>query len=84
LNRRRPASEPQVEPVIVEPCWTLVGPEATELTCAIYRHVHGVEVRCGFAKDVMHTEYAASVESARIIAVEWRRALLENGIFTVA
>jgi hypothetical protein len=73
-----------VAPVMVESCWAVIGLRGHVLACAIYHHEHRVELRSCFGEEVMRSQYVRAIETARALAVEWRRALLESGIYTEA
>lgn len=82
----RKSSGPRAEPPLperIELCWRMKGPNGRILECAIFRHAaQGVEVRCGFGEDdLIRSQLAPEIGTARDVAEDWRRAVLANGGF---
>jgi hypothetical protein len=66
----------------VEISWRMKGPSNRILECAIYRHLAGVEVRCGYGEDdLLRSQTAPEIGTARDIAEQWRQAMLAKGGF---
>lgn len=82
LVPRPPAPEPRLE--LLEECWRLQSQHSHRiLTCGIYRTDLGLEVRCGYEPDdLLRSQYAAEIGSARAIAEEWRQAVVAKDGFT--
>jgi hypothetical protein len=79
--RRRPPIEPRLE--LVEMCWRFVGPSRKVFECGVYRTDVSLEVRAGYGPDdLVRSERAVEVGSARLIAAEWRKAVIAKGGFT--
>jgi hypothetical protein len=77
---RRPV-EPRLE--LVEMCWRFVGPSRKVFECGVYRTEVSLEVRAGYGPDdLVRSERAVEIGSARLIAAEWRKAVLAKGGFT--
>lgn len=73
--------QPQMERI--ETCWQMVGPSGKVLACAVYRVEAGLEVRCGYSEeDLLRSQRAADIGTARELAEEWRQAVLAKGGFT--
>jgi hypothetical protein len=72
---RRPDVEPRLD--LVETCWQFKGPNSQRvISCGVYRTDAGLEVRVGYSSDdIVRTERAIEIGSARDLAAEWRRAL---------
>ena len=66
---------------LLEACWRMKGPSGKVLECGIYRHVaQGVEVRCGYEPDdLIRSQFAPEIGTARDVAEEWRQAVLAKG-----
>ena len=82
LVPRPPAPEPRLERL--EVCWRMQSQHSQRvLSCGIYRTDLGLEVRCGYEPDdLLRSQYAAEMGSARELAAEWRQVVLEKGGFT--
>ena len=78
--RRREPPAPRVE--LLEACWRFVGPSGRPLRCGISRVATGLEMRCAYGdEDIVRTQLIPDLESARELAAEWRRALINKGGF---
>jgi len=45
------------------------------VTCGVFRTIAGLEVRCSYPNDdLIRSQFAGEIETARAIAVEWRTA----------
>jgi hypothetical protein len=54
---------------LLETCWRMKGPSNRGLGCAIYKHMAGVEVRCGYGEDdLLRSQTAPEIGTAREIA----------------
>ena len=43
------------------------------VTCGVFRTTVGLEVRCSYSEDdLIRSQFAVEIETARAIAVEWR------------
>jgi hypothetical protein len=80
FTARRPV-EPRLE--LLEMCWRFVGPSRKVFECGVYRTDISLEVRAGYGpEDLVRSERAVEIGSARLIAAEWRNAVLAKGGFT--
>jgi hypothetical protein len=80
FTARRPV-EPPLE--LVEMCWRFVGASRKVFECGLYRTDVSLEVRAGYGPDdLVRSERAVEIGSARLIAAEWRKAVLAKGGFT--
>jgi hypothetical protein len=78
--RKRPVREPLLE--LIELRWRMKGPARRILECGIYRTDAGLEVRVGYsAEDLLRSQLAVEIGSARELAEEWRQAVLAKGSF---
>ena len=76
----RPPREPQLR--IGETCWRMKGPSGRMLECGIYRVATGLEVRCGYGPDdLLRSQMAPDIGTARETAEQWRQAVLAKGGF---
>ena len=75
----KPAEEPRLE--LVAPCWRMRGPSSQVLSCAIYRTDVGLEVRAGYANDLLHSQHVFSEEAGVVWAERCRQAILAKGGF---
>ena len=67
---------------LLEASWRMKGPSGRVLECGIHRHVAGVEVRCGYGEDdLLRSQTAPEIGTARDIAEQWRQAVLAKGGF---
>jgi hypothetical protein len=75
--------EPRLD--LVETCWRMRSlQKATRiLECGIYRTDAGLEVRCGYGEDdLLRSQTAPEIGTARDIAEQWRRAVMAKGGFS--
>ena len=73
---------PQLE--LVESCWHMRSlQKATRiLGCGIYRTAAGLEVRAGYMPDdLLRSQVARDMETAREVAEAWRQAMVAKGGF---
>jgi len=75
----RPPREPRLE--LVAPCWRMRGPSGHVLSCAIYRIDVGLEVRAGYANELLHSQRVFNEEAAFVYAERYRQAILAKGEF---
>jgi hypothetical protein len=75
----RPAEEPRLD--LVVPCWRMRGPSGHVLSCAIYRTDMGLEVRCGYAQDLLRSQRVVDVREGHSVAEQFRRAVCAKGGF---
>jgi hypothetical protein len=74
----RQQTEPRLE--LSETCWRFIGPSRKVFECGIYRTDVGLEVRAGYGfDDLVRSDRAVEIGSARVIAAEWRDAVLAKG-----
>jgi len=74
----------QPAPVLISECWRLLGPSGKRIVCALYKHPHGVEVRCGYSLEhLIRSQLAADVDAAQEIAAAWKQAAIEKGFADV-
>jgi hypothetical protein len=66
---------------LLELCWRMKAPSGRVLECSICRTAApGLEVRCGYGEDdLLRSQVAPEIGSARDIAEEWRQAVLAKG-----
>ena len=77
LTRHEP-SPPRLD--LLDTCWRFVGPSKRVFVCEIYETDIGLEVRASYSlDDIIRTQYAVDIETAREVADEWRRAVLAKG-----
>jgi hypothetical protein len=49
-------------------------------TCSVFRTIVGLEVRCSYASDdLIFSQYAVEIETARAIAIDWKTAVELKG-----
>ncbi len=67
----------------VEASWRMRGPSGKVLECGIYRtDAPGLEVRCGYGQeDLLRSQRAVEIGTAREIAEQWRQGVLAKGGF---
>ena len=75
----RPAPEPRLE--LAAPCWRMRRPSGHVLSCAIYRTDVGLEVRAGYANDLLHSQRVFSEEAGFVYAERYPQAILAKGGF---
>ena len=76
----RPRQAPRLE--LVEALWRMTGPRGRVLACGVYRTDVGLEVRCGYGEyQLLRSQYAVEMGTARDIAERWRQAVLAKGGF---
>jgi hypothetical protein len=77
ISRRPP------EPVLLEQCWSVIGPSQRAIACGIYEGAAGrVEARCYYAESIdalLRSELTYDLDVARPIAGAWKRAEIEKG-----
>ena len=76
---RQPPQEPRLE--LVAPCRRMRGPSGHVLSCAIYRTDVGLEVRAGYANDLLHSQRVFSEEGGFVYAERYREAILGKDRF---
>ena len=77
----RPRPEPRVE--LLEVSWRFLGPSRRTLECGLYAVETGLELRVGYsAEDLVRTQLAPDIATARSLAAAWRQALIDKGGFT--
>jgi hypothetical protein len=86
-NKAKSVAQPAADPpraTLLEICWHLRAPSARVITCSIVRdNAPGLEVRCGFSDDdLLRSQRASEIGSARDVAEGWKRAILAKGSFT--
>jgi hypothetical protein len=65
---------------LLETCWKLRSPRGRVLTCGVLRTIAGLEVRCSYAQDdLIRSQYAPAIETARAIAIEWKTTAERKG-----
>jgi hypothetical protein len=71
---------------VLATCWQLRSPSGRTLSCTIVRDAApGLDVRVGYEPDdLLRSQRAAEIGSARELAEEWRQAVLAKGGFTAA
>jgi hypothetical protein len=57
------------------------GPSGQVLSCAIYRTGAGLEVRAGYANDLLHSQGVFNAEAGFAWAERYRQAILGQGGF---
>ena len=68
---------------LVETCWRLVGPSRRVVDCGICPTDLGFEVRAGYGEaDLLHSQFAVEIGTARDLAMHWCQALIDKGSFT--
>lgn len=79
FSKREPGDAPLT---LVETSWRMTGPSGRVLDCGVYRIASGLEVRCGYGPDdLLRSQYAVEIGTARDIAEQWRRAVIAKGGF---
>ena len=82
-NVRTPQPRPQDPPsaTLIEKAWQLRAPSGRVITCGIYSDAApGLDVRVGFSEDdLLRSQRAAEIGTARDIAEEWKEAVLAKG-----
>ena len=68
-------------PVRIEVRWRLLmAPTGRILSCRLYEHPGGVELRCGYeGEDPLRTRVERSLGEARTLATSWLDAIKANG-----
>jgi len=71
-------------PVRIEVRWrVLMGPSGRILSCGLYEHPAGVELRCGYdGQDPLRTRVERSIGEARTHATSWLDAIKAKGSCT--
>ena len=77
--QNQPPLEPPLE--LVAPCWRMRGPSGQVLSCAIYRTDGGLEVRAGYANDLLHSQRVFNEKAGFVYAERYRQAILAKGGF---
>ncbi len=77
----KPADVPTA--TLVEVSWQLRAPSGRVITCGIYRDsAPGLDVRAQFSDDdLLRSQRAPEIGTARDVAAEWKRAALAKGGF---
>jgi len=76
------AQSPRVPPLdVVAPCWRMRSPSGRLLHCAVYKTAVGLEVRAGYADDLLHSQRVFDVDEGRRYAEELRQAVRAKGGF---
>jgi hypothetical protein len=73
-RRRHP---PRLE--LLERCWRLRSQlTGRDLVCAIFETAAGLEVRAGYRDDLLHSQRCPDLLTARAVAEQFRRVLVEE------
>ena len=84
-ERFTPAPTREAQLALVEMCWRMKGPSGRILDCGIYRIETGLEIRCGYGPDdLLRSQHAAEIGTARELAEQWRQAAIAKGGFSEA
>lgn len=75
----RQSRKPRLD--LVAPCWRMRGPSGHVLSCAIYRTDVGLEVRAGYAQDLLHSQRVFTVDEGHELAEKFRQTVLGKGGF---
>jgi hypothetical protein len=75
----KPQRVPPLE--VVAPCWRMRSPSGRLLHCAVYKTEVGLEVRAGYAEDLLHSQRVFNVDEGRRYAEELRQAVRAKGGF---
>ena len=82
-NVRTPAQRKPDPPAstLLETCWRLRAPSGRVITCGIYRDAAPwLDVQVGFSDDdLLRSERAAEIRSARELASAWKFGVLAKG-----
>jgi hypothetical protein len=79
----RPPRGPRLE--LIQSCWKMRSLQkvTSVLACGIYRTGSCLEVRCGYGEhELLRSQFAAEIGTAREIAGQWRRAVMAKGGFS--
>ena len=77
---RRAGREHELD--LAEACWRMKGRNGRVLECGVYRTTTGLEVRCGYGeRELLRSQYAVEIGTARDVAEQWRQAVLAKGEF---
>jgi hypothetical protein len=69
---------------LLETCWKMTSPRGLVLTCGVFQTIVGLEVRCGYSDDdLIRSQLARKLETAREVAAGWKRAAIEKGFSEV-
>ena len=68
---------------LIETCWEMTSPRGRVLSCGIYQTDAGLETRAGYDDDLLRSQYAAQIGTAREQAAAWKIAALEKGFSEV-
>jgi hypothetical protein len=80
---QRPADPPAA--ALLETCWQLRAPSGRVISCGIFRDAAPGLVRCGFSEDdLLRSQRAAEIGTAREIANERRRAAVGKGFLELS
>lgn len=84
-NHRPPKRPDPPAPVRIEERWRVtMAPTGRELTCGLFVHPHGVEVRYGrSAIDLLQSQLAKTIDDARVVADAWLESVKATGRATV-
>ena len=64
---------------LIETCWELTSPRRRVLSCGIYQTDVGLETRAGYGEDLLRSQFARQIGTARELANSWKIAALEKG-----
>jgi hypothetical protein len=64
---------------LLETCWEMTSPRGRVLTCGVFQTIVGLEVRCGYSDDLIRSQFARELETAREVAAGWKTTALERG-----
>jgi hypothetical protein len=64
---------------LMEMSWELTSPRGRVLSCGIYRTDAGLETRTGYGEDLLRSQFAQKLETARAVAAEWKATSLVKG-----
>src|SRR5262245_696443 len=66
---------------LIETCWRMTAPSGRVLGCAICRVETGIEVHCGYDRDLLRSQLVRDIDSAPDMAEQWRQAVIAKGGF---
>jgi len=64
---------------LIEACRELTSPRGRVLSCGIYQTDAGLETRAGYGDNLIRSQYAAQIGTAREPAAAWKIAALVKG-----
>ena len=69
---------------LLETCWEMTSRRGRVLSCGVFSMIVGLEVRCGYSEDdLIRSQYARELRTARESATDWKRGALEKGFSEV-